>query len=622
VVVGVVGCLWHFFAPTALGGSTSYVVTEGISMEPRFHTGDLAVVRARSDYHVGEIVAYYNKAFHTIVLHRIVGRDGSRYVFKGDNNHFLDFEHPTRSQLIGALWIHLPGVGGTLQSIRSPALIGALVMIGTLLLAGGVFTQTRRRRRRGARAGNSGGLAPPAPRPQGSVDVLGPVLAIGGVALVAFVLLALLAFTRPLARRVPFAVAYQQSGTLSYTAHSSPGPIYANDTAVTGEPLFTHVLNTAELHYAYRFEAPGSNALAGTASLAAEVTASSGWHTIVPLASPLHFHGDHVLLTAPLDLHSLEDLVNRVAATTGVDGTYSMTLLPRVNIGGSVSTLPLQTSFSQQMKFNLTQLELEPTVSPGASSSALGSGSGAGSGSGETSSDPFTQSSSGAVKGKHSQPFSLSLGLARVAVGTGRDIALGGIFATILALLGAVAFLRPTVRAEADNIRSRYSRLIVPVAHVAQLPGVSVIDVADIDSLARLAEHYDRSILHESSEAGDVYWITDESGNYRCTIDAPATVPASVITPEPATVVTGRSVPEPVTMVALDSVPEPAHAPAETVSAPEWSHDPARDHEPTGEAPTAEFAVVRLHPETFAGVSNGRAEELHADELELGAIGF
>src|SRR5271165_6217913 len=156
-------CAWHTFAPTALGGSTSYVVTDGISMEPRFHTGDLAVVRSQSSYHVGEIVAYYSNEFHTIVLHRIIALDGARYVFKGDHNNFVDFEHPARSQLIGALWIHAPGAGARLESLRSPVLTGALFSLGVLLLAGTLYTQRRRLRGKARRAAGH------AQRPQGPV---------------------------------------------------------------------------------------------------------------------------------------------------------------------------------------------------------------------------------------------------------------------------------------------------------------------------------------------------------------------------------------------------------------------------------------------------------------------
>src|SRR5205823_5144653 len=102
-LVGVIalGAAWFFLAPRALGGSTSYVVTHGTSMEPRFRDGDLVIVRGTSDYRVGDVAAYQSTKLETLVLHRIVARDGNRYVFKGDHNSWLDPERPTRSQLVG-----------------------------------------------------------------------------------------------------------------------------------------------------------------------------------------------------------------------------------------------------------------------------------------------------------------------------------------------------------------------------------------------------------------------------------------------------------------------------------------------------------------------------------------
>ena len=67
----------------------------------RFHTGDLAIVRPAANYRVGEIVAYWSTLLHTVVLHRIIARHGDLYVFKGDNNHFIDPRDPTRSELLG-----------------------------------------------------------------------------------------------------------------------------------------------------------------------------------------------------------------------------------------------------------------------------------------------------------------------------------------------------------------------------------------------------------------------------------------------------------------------------------------------------------------------------------------
>ncbi len=642
--LGVLGCLWFYFAPVALGGSTSYVVTEGVSMEPRFHTGDLALVRRQSSYHVGEIAAYYSKEFHTIVLHRIVGRAGTRYVFKGDNNNFVDFEHPARSQLLGALWLHVPGVGATLESVRSPALIGGLTAVGTLLLAGGVFTRRRRRQRqRQARAGaGAGSTLTPVGAPQLSAGSLAGVLPLAALALVPFVVLALLAFTRAPSKRVAVAVPYEQSGTLSYTAHALPGPTYANDTAVTGEPLFTHVVSAAEMRFAYELRSQAKSTLAGELSLYAEVASSSGWKSTLELGSPVRFHGDRAVIAAPLDLTSLLALVHTVERMTAVGGSYTLTLLPRVSAGGSLGTLPLHAKFTPLIRFTLSPLELQPAVP---ASSSLGAGAPQG--------DQFTPSTPGSVTGKRSEALSLSFGVVRLAVATARAIALGGIAIVVLLALGMLAFVRPRDRDEAAAIRARYGRLIVPVARVSQLPGVAVIDVADMDALARIADHYDRSILYEEGVAGDAFWVTDESGQFRYTL-RPSSSRASegeLAEAAPEYVPTAELVAVPAAEPAAPA-PAPEYAPtAEFVAGPAPAPDGGFAPD-GGIAPDAGFvAGSRFVPEAgpvlaarqppaaepasddvlaLADVAtaadlyyepaadDGMADEVYADELELG----
>src|SRR3954470_24782486 len=81
---------WLLLAPTQIGGENSYVTTSGISMQPRFHSGDLAVVRPTDHYRVGDIIAYRSTVLRVVVLHRIVAIKGDHYVLKGDNNDFLD----------------------------------------------------------------------------------------------------------------------------------------------------------------------------------------------------------------------------------------------------------------------------------------------------------------------------------------------------------------------------------------------------------------------------------------------------------------------------------------------------------------------------------------------------
>lgn len=502
----VLACLWFCFAPSLIGGSTSYVVTEGISMEPRFHSGDLALVRNQSSYRVGEIVAYHSRVLHTVVLHRIVGRVGHRYVLKGDNNNFLDFEHPAQSQLIGALWLHLPGWGARLRSLRSPALIGGLIALGTILLAGAAFAQKRRRRGRQRRAEGSPG------RRSGMLPEFqaGYVLAVVGTALAAllpFLVLAVAAFTRPSTALLGVTVPYRQSGALSYSADATPGPAYPGNRAVTGDPLFTHVLSAVRFRYRYSFHAAAAHSLAGRAALSARIASTSGWQTSIALGSASYFRGNHALVSGTLDIATLAALLHRVETTTAVSGSYTLTLVPHVSVGGSLGALPVHTTFSSNIPFSLNRLEMRPVLPT------------AGSGGAKPAANPFARSAGGSAKGRRYQPAMLSLKIARVSVTDARRIALAAIVLIALALIAALAFARPRSRSEAAEIRARYGSAIVPVARVWQQPGVAVIDVEDIESLARIAGHYERSILYELTEYGEVFWVSDESGQFRYVAD-------------------------------------------------------------------------------------------------------
>ena len=138
---------WMTLAPRQMGGPADYVVTHGISMQPKFHAGDLAIVRAAARYQIGDIVAYHSATMHTVVMHRIVAREGGdRFVFKGDNNSWLDPDKPTQSELIGALWVQVPQGKKYLDFLHAPTTIGVAVLV--LLLAGTRLRRRRRRRRR------------------------------------------------------------------------------------------------------------------------------------------------------------------------------------------------------------------------------------------------------------------------------------------------------------------------------------------------------------------------------------------------------------------------------------------------------------------------------------------
>lgn len=94
-------------------GQIAYVATHGVSMEPQFHRGDLAVVRPAASYEVGDVVAYRSELLDTVVLHRIVARDGDRYTFKATTTAGSTRTSPPRRTSSAPCWCRSPRADGS-----------------------------------------------------------------------------------------------------------------------------------------------------------------------------------------------------------------------------------------------------------------------------------------------------------------------------------------------------------------------------------------------------------------------------------------------------------------------------------------------------------------------------
>lgn len=140
VVLTVLG--WAvFLRPTFLGGSATYVVVAGESMEPVLHTGDLVVARRQDSYRVGDVVAFEVTAAESgggaIVIHRIVGGSGDEgWVLQGDNKDEPDFWRPTNEEISGKRWLLIPRAGHVLVLLRSPLVfaLGASILVFLLVV--------------------------------------------------------------------------------------------------------------------------------------------------------------------------------------------------------------------------------------------------------------------------------------------------------------------------------------------------------------------------------------------------------------------------------------------------------------------------------------------------------
>ena len=119
LIVVLMAAIWVLFAPVQFGGTATYVIVAGASMEPALHQGDLVIARGSSTYEIGDVTAYQHPQVGP-VIHRIVERAGPYYTLKGDNNDWIDSYEPIDTEILGRSWLHIPGAAEKLLWLRTP----------------------------------------------------------------------------------------------------------------------------------------------------------------------------------------------------------------------------------------------------------------------------------------------------------------------------------------------------------------------------------------------------------------------------------------------------------------------------------------------------------------------
>jgi signal peptidase I len=464
---------WIFLAPTSVGGSTSYVTTRGASMAPRFKTGDLAVVRRSDHYRVGQVVAYRSSVLRTVVMHRIIARKGDRYVFKGDANDFVDPGPPTRAQLIGALWVRVPAGGRALAWLRRPAVAGVFAAAVPLLSL---------RSNPGGRRAMHGIVRRAEPR---------ALLVTFSVAAAVFGVLALAAFMRPETKPVTAKTRYAERVRFGYSAEASAGPVYPDGIVRTGDPIFLRLVRTLRVEARYNLATAGGHRLTGTQEVSGRLTSSNGWNRTIELAPRTRFTGARATAQVTLNLQQLRAMIHRVERLTGApSGTYTLAIVPRFRVAGTLAGRPLESDYAPALNFQLDALQL---------------------GAGAKGPEGFTPGRSGTVSGSTTAPARIRLLDHELEVSAVRWIALAGfLMAAVGAALSALWVLRQPVDPVA-RARRAHGHLFFPVAGISADGGRPPVDVTSIDALVRLAERRGRVILHHQ----DGYLVDDEGILYR-----------------------------------------------------------------------------------------------------------
>ena len=470
--------------PVSLGGHTDYVVTHGISMEPGFHTGDLAIVRASGTYRVGDVVAYRSQSLHTRVMHRIVAVQGGRYLLKGDNNTFIDPEHPRAQQLIGTLALRIPQGGSWLSRLTHPLglALATLVMVTTSTHA----SRHRGRRRRRATMKKTGYVRSPAVAAAMS-SPSGRVALTAAAALAALgVLLGFVAWKAP--RDLASSPVSGPGATTTFAYHAAvrPSAAYDTDTVTSPDPVFRRLTDhvTLDVHYA---------GPAGVMTIGVDVVAGNGWHTTLPLLPPTTFDTHTHNASLPLDMGPIEERAKRAAQVIGMP--YESLMLA---VHPKVRTIDGQ-QLSPTLNLVLTPTQLKLAAGPETLTVA----------------SPASQ-----APAKTPAPgVASTVSVIGHRLNTSDAAMVAAALLAAAALLGLLTIVQSGRRPpdEAHAIHARYGDLLLPIQPPATSHLGETVDVQDFTALARTAQRYGLVIMTWLTGEGQTFVVQDQSVRYRYT---------------------------------------------------------------------------------------------------------
>src|SRR5215216_2415403 len=483
--------IWLAFAPTRLGGKVSYVIVNGISMEPGYHLGDLTIMRKAATYQVGDIVTYRDAEMEAFVIHRIIEVAQEHYVLQGDNNSWIDAYHPTNEEIIGKLWIYIPKLGKLFKWMRAPVNMAlTLTLLGGMLMASLMTTPSKR--------GKSKTKATPV-APGGTWEAA--LYLLGTLALV-FLGLSILAFLRPLTRSGEN-IQYQQESYFSYSATGTP-IIYDTETVRSGEPVFPRLTCFLNIAFTYNVTGDQLQDVSGNYQLVARVMEEqSGWQRTIPMNERTAFRGNSFSAGSNLDVCQIVSLVNTLKQETGLRASnFTLEVVPQVSLTANAMGNQIVDSFESKLIFRFDEVHFSLSVPKGQE-------------------DPLYSSTQSSAENINLEPNTLSLLGLKLRIGTIRVIALFGLALSLSGLLiVALRLLGVVHQSQEALIRLKYSGLLVNVYERNLAPASTLVDVTNIDELAKLAERHNTVILHMALNFIHYYMVQSNGLTYRYVFSA------------------------------------------------------------------------------------------------------
>lgn len=458
--------MWILFAPTHFGGKAAYVILSGNSMQPDFSKGDLVITHRQAQYQINDAVAYQHPTIGH-VFHRIIAKnEENNFILKGDHNDWEDSYHPSEQEIVGKLWLHLPKLGKTLETLRAPLIFAILSLAFVLLFFIFAFPPKEKRKRGNNAMSNT-------PMKTEEKLILLALLAIGSL------ILGIVAFRRPLFNKIEEPLAYQQEAAFRYTADVPEG-VYDSTQVSPGEPIFRKLNGSFTVGMDYFFLSAHPATLKGSYRLLAIISDSTGWKRTIELLPKTTFEGNLFTVSETLSLNQVQDYIDRFEAETGVErGQYNLAILADIHISGILADQVLEDQFQPALNFSINDLQVVLEREQNSPSQTL------------------TPSVSSALPQTTYEVNHLTILGLNIPVFTARWISgILGIPALVFLIVLLARLYRDAQKSEWDRARIWYGSMFIEARDPQMLVSPQQVEIASVDDLARLAEQEQRPIFH------------------------------------------------------------------------------------------------------------------------------
>ena len=488
--------LFIILAPQQLGGQNVYLIIAGNSMEPGFHRGDMAVVRASAGYAIGDVAAYMHPTIGP-VIHRIIDSTEQGYVFKGDNNAWIDSYQPSDDELMGKSVYRIPRVGRLISLLRNPTNLLLYSIFSSLLL----FASVRAQPRTGL-AKHRPGAPKRKPRRIAAMSLKFPVRLqdafIGLLTLALFALfLCILAFSQPVLVVEPIAIPYQHRGLFDYTAEL-PEDLFDAGALQAGDTIYRQITDRVDLSFKYELESEGIENVAGSYQIFAVLSESTGWRRTILLDEGGTFEGKTASITVGFRISRFQAIVDQLAEQTGIDPSrYMVSLSPRIQLTGNYADREWSDEFNPSLEFQVNPLVMG-LIREGEEDAA---------------SIAPTQSGNlpdAVVSENRVGLFGISL-----SVASARMYALA--LASLLGLVCLALGLRITWlnrQHETKRIEGLYGGLLIPVTGLDMVADMREVAVTEFEHLLRISREEGRLILKLEDERTVKYLVRGDKQDY------------------------------------------------------------------------------------------------------------